>query len=132
MKEQIEHSKLNVANKDNLLFTKKDGTYINHSEITSIFKKICRNASVKLDLETGCAIHMTKHTCVSRMIESDMNIYAISKLVGTTVEVLRKTYAHIFDSFVEKELEKSKKNREIISISAKKDYAKIIPFRKTV
>ena len=79
--EQIEHSKANPNNKYNLLFTKKDGSYINHSEITNIFKKICRIIGIKLELKTGCAIHMTKHTGVSRMIESSMNIYAISKNV---------------------------------------------------
>lgn len=133
VQEQIEHSKLNINNKDNLLFTKKDGSYINHSEITSIFKKICRQVGVKLELKTGCAIHMTKHTAVSRMIENGIDIYVISKLVGTTVEVLRKTYAHILDNFVERELEKSKKNREEISISTSTHHsAKIIPFRRSI
>lgn len=130
--EQVKHAKDNLNNKDNLLFTKKDGSYINHGEITSIFKKICRRIGVKLDLQTGCAIHMTKHTGVSRMIENGMDIYVISKIVGTTVEVLQKTYAHILDNFIERELEKSKNNRENISINNIKTTAKIIPFKRTI
>lgn len=54
---------------------------------------------------------MMKHTGVTRMIENGIRIEVISKLVGTTVEVLRKTYAHILDDFVENEIEKSIKNR---------------------
>ena len=52
-----------------------------------------------------------KHTCVTRMIENDIRIDVISKIVGTSVEVLRKTYAHILDDFIENEIEKSIKTR---------------------
>ena len=41
-----------------------------------------------------------------------MDIYAISKLVGTSRTLLERTYAHILDDFVESEIEKSKQNRE--------------------
>ena len=54
---------------------------------------------------------MMKHTCVTRMIENDIRIDVISKIVGTSVEVLRKTYAHILDDFIENEIEKSIKTR---------------------
>lgn len=132
VKEQIEIAKNNPNNKENLLFCKRDGTYINHSQITDIFKRICRSANVKMDLATGCHIHMTKHTCVTRLIESSMSIYAISKLVGTTIEVLQRTYAHILDSFVDKEIQKSKKNREETTLFSANKAAKILPFRKSI
>ena len=45
------------------------------------------------------------------MIENDIRIDVISKIVGTSVEVLRKTYAHILDDFIENEIEKSIKTR---------------------
>ena len=47
-------------------------------------------------------MHMTKHTAVTRMIENGIRIEVISAIVGTSVEVLRKTYAHILDDFIEK------------------------------
>ena len=94
--------------KSNLLFSSKDGKILEHSSINSIFKKICRNAGI----EKECNIHMTKHTGVTRMKENGIDIYAISKIVGTSVRVLTKTYAHIFDDFIEKEIEKSKKIRK--------------------
>ncbi len=112
LKDQIKIAKNIEGNKDNLLFCNKDGTYVDTKHITCIFKKICRQAGIKLDLKTGCHIHMTKHTVVTRLIESKMDIYAISKLVGTSRTVLERTYAHILDDFVESEIEKSKQNRE--------------------
>ena len=112
LKEQIKIAQNIDGNKDNLLFCNKDGSYIDVKHITCIFKKICRHAGIKLDLKTGCHIHMARHTFVTRLIESKMDIYAIGKIVGTSRDVLEKTYAHILDDFVENEIEKSKQNRE--------------------
>lgn len=111
LKEQIEIAKAIPNNKDNLLFCNIDGSYVDVKHITCMFKRICRQAGIKLDLITGCHIHMTKHTVVTRLIEYGMNIYAISKLVGTSRRVLEKTYAHILDDFVDREIEKTKEKR---------------------
>lgn len=98
-------------NTNDLLFCNRDGTFISHSGFNAIFKKICREAGVKLELASGCNMHMTKHTAITRMIENGIRIEVISVIVGTSVEVLRKTYAHILDDFIEKEIESSIKNR---------------------
>lgn len=50
LKEQIAISNSIINNTDNLLFCKKDGNYISHSQVTNIFKRICRQAGIKLDL----------------------------------------------------------------------------------
>ena len=73
-----------------LLQCKKDGTYIIPSQINQIFKRVCREAGVKKSLVTGCNTHMTKHTFVTRAIESGMSLLTISKLVGTSVRELEK------------------------------------------
>lgn len=60
---------------------------------------------------------MTKHTFVIRASESGMSLLTISKLVGTSVRELEKTYAHVLDKFMEVELEwlrKQLKNSNII------------------
>lgn len=111
LQEQIEIAKNIPNNKDNLLFCNMDGSYVDVKHITPIFKRTCRQAGVKLDLTTGCHIHMTRHTVVTRLIEYGMNIYAISKLIGTSRKVLEKTYAHILDDFIEREIEKTKEKR---------------------
>lgn len=111
----------------NLLFCTKDGKILEHSSINAIFKRICKKAGINKD----CNIHMTKHTGVTRMKENGVDIYAISKLVGTSVKVLTKTYAHIFDDFVESEIKKSKEVRKDksldLSIKSNKT-SNIIPF----
>lgn len=50
VKAQIKIAKNNPYNKDNLLFCQKDGSYISHGSITNIFKRICREAGIKLEL----------------------------------------------------------------------------------
>ena len=118
----------------NLLFSTKDGKIIKNSSINPIFKRICKCAGITKD----CNIHMTKHTGVTRMKENGMDIYVISKLVGTSVRVLTKTYAHIFDDFVEKEINKSKLLRQESNLKLfyetekENKKSKIIPFKKYV
>lgn len=134
LKEQQKIAKANSKNLNKLLFCTNDGNFIAHASINAIFKRICRTARVKLELVDGCHIHMTKHTAVTELIESDMNIYVISEIVGTSVNVLQKTYAHVLDSFVKKEIEKVKINRQKSAISASnyeiQGNCKIIPFKR--
>lgn len=111
LNEQTILSSDNTYNSLNLLFCTKDGKIITHTAFNNIFKRICRSAGIKLELSQGCNTHMMKHTGVTRMIENDIRIDVVSKIVGTSVEVLRKTYAHILDDFVEQEIEKSLANR---------------------
>lgn len=111
LNEQYKISSNNPNNSLNLLFCTKEGKIITHTAFNNIFKRICRSAGIKLDIPEGCNTHMMKHTGVTRMIENDIRIDVISKIVGTSVEVLRKTYAHILDDFIENEIEKSVQNR---------------------
>ena len=72
---------------------------------------------------------MTKHTFVTRAIESGMSLRTISKLVGTSVRELEKTYAHVLDKFMKVELEglrKHLKNSKIIAFPKVKHEAKSI------
>ncbi len=48
---------------------------------------------------------MTKHTFVTRAIKSGMTLLTISKLAGTSVRELEKTYTHVLDKFMKAELE---------------------------
>ncbi len=100
LKEQIELSQSNPNNKENLLFCKKDGSYIHHSQITNIFKRICRDAKIKLDLPKGCHIHMTRHTFTTRCIESGMDLMTIANLLGHTTTIqIERAYGHILDRY---------------------------------
>lgn len=122
--EQIEISKNNPYNKDQLLFCKKDGNYINHSQITDIFKRICREAGIKLDLPKGCHIHMTRHTFTTRCIESGMDLMTIANLLGhTTTLQIEQTYGHILDRYKKQKLDGLRdyyKENKLLSSSMKK------------
>ena len=125
-REQISIAKGISNNTEHLLFCTNEGKYITHSSFNAIFKRICRQAGIKLELPQGCHSHMCKHTAVSRMIELGINIRVISKIVGTSVEELDKTYAHILDEFIETEIEKSKKVSNGLNISVSLN--NIVPF----
>lgn len=105
MTEQIEISKSNPNNTNNFLFCNKDGTPITAQQLTTFLKLLCRDLNINKGIKTGCSIHMTKHTFVTRCIESHMSLKVISKLVGTSVQRLEKTYAHILDKFRNEELQ---------------------------
>ncbi len=101
---QIEMAKANEYNTNKLVFCNLDGSYITTSQMTALLKRICRELQIKPYLKTGCNIHMTKHTFVTRCIENGIRIEIISSLVGTSVEKLRKTYVHILEKFKNKEV----------------------------
>lgn len=105
LEEQIVISKSNPNNKNKFLFCNKDGTPITAQQLTTFLKLLCRDLGIKPELKTGCSIHMTKHTFVTRCIESHISLKVISNLVGTTVQRLEKTYAHVLDRFRNEELE---------------------------
>lgn len=97
---QIENAKSNKNNKEKLLFCRKDGKYLTHTSITNIFKRICREAGIKLDLAKGCHIHMTRHTAITRLYEFGVDILVIAKIAGhMDASQFYKTYGHILEDF---------------------------------
>lgn len=108
LKSQIKIAKNNPKNKEHLLFCQNNGQYIIYTSIDAIFKRICREAGVKPELTTGCHVHMTRHTGATRMIESGMDIFVIAEILGhTDIEQLKKTYAHVFKKYRNKQLKTS-------------------------
>lgn len=100
LKLQIEHAKSNPNNKENLLFCKKDGRYIRSVSITVIFKRICRECNIKTNLSTGCHIHMTRHTGITRLIEFGVDLLIIASISGhTDIREITRTYGHILSDF---------------------------------
>lgn len=104
LKEQIKISETNPNNEDDFLFCNRDGSPITAQQLTSYLKIICRDLKIKTDITTGCSIHMTKHTFITRCIESPVELQVISKLVGTGIQVLERTYAHVLTQYRDTEL----------------------------
>ena len=106
LKEQIEHSKNNPNNTQHFLFCNYDGTFINHSKVTTTFKKICRKLHIQEDNPKGCHIHQARHSFVTRCLEAGLKVETIAELIGDNVEQVQKTYAHILKRFKDDELNK--------------------------
>lgn len=105
IKNQIKNARNNFKNKKGLLFFQLDGNYIDHRCINNIFKRICREAGVKLDLQKGCHTHMCRHTAVTRMIEAGMDLLVIASILGHVDDrQIKETYGHILARYRNKQL----------------------------
>ena len=109
VKDQMQNAKCNFNNKEHLLFCQKDGSYIDYRCINNIFKRICREAGVKLDLPKGCHVHMCRHTGATRMIEAGMDLLVIAAILGHVDDrQIKETYGHILARYRNRQLKNSR------------------------
>lgn len=109
-----------IPNKNNLLFCHSNGSLIAPSTINSHFKKICKNANIKvatkqikrkeknkkdrtINLKTSTVnTHMLRHTYATRCIEAGIPAPVLQKLLGhKDISVTINTYTTIFNKFKE-------------------------------
>lgn len=113
-----------ISNKNNLLFTHPGGKIIAPTTINSQFKKICKNADVKvvttkkkkrIDLNgepvyvnlktSNVNTHMLRHTYATRCIEAGVPAPVLQKLLGhKDISITINTYTTIFNKFKENAL----------------------------
>lgn len=105
-KEQIEHAKTFDKNTKHFVFCNKNGEFINHSQVTTTFKRICRKLHIQDYDPDGCYIHQARHSFVTRCLESGMRVETIADLIGDNVEQVNETYGHILERFKNNELDK--------------------------
>lgn len=112
---------LNRYNNFKFLIFTDNGNLIAPSTINSHFKRICKNANIRMNttvitksngksskLKTSSVnTHMLRHTFATRCIESGMTAVALSKLLGhTDIETTLNTYTSVFNKFKEQEVDK--------------------------
>lgn len=119
VKDQIQNAKSNFCNKEHLLFCQLDGSYIDYRCINNIFKRICREAGVKLNLAKGCHVHMCRHTGATRMLEAGMDLLVIAYILGHSDDrQIKETYGHILNRYKNKQLKNSRAYYKKYKLSA--------------
>lgn len=115
-----------IPNKNNLLFCHLNSSIIAPATINSQFKKICKNANIKVietkkkttrknkkgeyiyvNLKTSSAnTHMLRHTYATRCIEAGVPAEVLQRLLGhKNISITINTYTTIFNKFKENALE---------------------------
>ena len=108
-----------LLNQNDLLFKEKNHP-INPCVINAHFKRICKNANIRvIKIPTrshGNTImmnsskvntHMLRHTFATRCIEAGMQAIVLSKLLGhKDITTTLNTYTTVFDKFKNEEIEK--------------------------
>lgn len=98
-----------------------NGKFIGHNTINTHFKKICKDANIRVavtkkkkkdkyvNLKTSeVNTHMLRHTFATRCIEAGMSAVVLSKLLGhADIETTLNTYTSVFNKFKEDELKKT-------------------------
>ena len=115
------------SDKNELIFT-KNNEIIAPATINSHFKKICKNANIRVLINSNKKVyreagisnvnlktssvntHMLRHTFATRCIEAGVSAVALSRILGhKDIQTTLNTYTSVFNKFKEDELAKINK-----------------------
>ena len=85
-------------NKDNILYTRKNGEIITNGMSNSVLKRLCEKHKINTGINVN--FHMLRHTYATRCIESGMQAKVLQKKLGhRDITITLNTYADVFSKY---------------------------------
>ncbi len=114
----IKENKVNKQNK--MLFLREDGKFYTDCQVNGAFKRMCRNAGIKVISKkkqvrgktitskiSDVNVHMLRHTFATRCIEAGVAITVLQKVLGhSNIQTTINIYGDIYDYYRQKEIKK--------------------------
>jgi integrase len=88
--------KLKSGGNENAFLNSEGNPYKRHDSMKGAFERACKRANI-----SGLRFHDLRHTAATRMIESDVHIEKVSKILGHSTIQMTMRYAHPEDSLKE-------------------------------
>lgn len=84
-----------VDNDDSYVITKNNGRYVEPKTLQKYTQKVFHNLHIN-----NATFHSLRHTFATRALEANVNIKALSELLGhSSIQITIDTYAHVVDKF---------------------------------
>lgn len=106
-----------IPNKFDLVFTHKDGKFINPVTYNTVFKRICKNLNIE-----NVTAYTLRHSFATRRLESHMDIKLLAELMGhSDIDTIYKNYVTILEDFKHSELKRYYRYAETVGLYKSND-----------
>lgn len=106
-----------TPNKFDLVFTHKDGKFINPVTYNTVFKRVCKNLNIE-----NVTAYTLRHSFATRRLESHMDIKLLAELMGhSDIDTIYKNYVTILDDFKYSELKRYYRYAETVGLYKSND-----------
>lgn len=89
--DRLSKSKLPAA----YLFTRDDGKPWNHSDWDQLVKEAAKAAGFADDLAADVVLYCARHAWITEALTSGLSTLDVSKLTGTSINMIEQTYGHL-------------------------------------
>lgn len=130
MTKRLEEMFDNLDKTNGLVFPNSEGDL--HTQVPSAFKRACKDSGLNdgiTDSKHRISFHGLRHTCASRLIQADVDLYRVQKILGHGTPTVTQRYSHLANEDLRAGMESMEKH--MLRYQQEKESAgKVISFDK--